>query len=43
MSADNNPMVLVELTGLSYRYGATIYPVDGVNGPCMEGLVEVLE
>ena len=32
MSADNNPMVLVELTGLSYRYGPTIYAVDRVNG-----------
>ena len=32
MSADNNPMVLVELTGLSYRYGTTIYAVDRVNG-----------
>ena len=25
-------MILVELTGLSYRYGTTIYAVDGVNG-----------
>ena len=32
MSADNNSMVLVELTGLSYRYGPTIYAVDRVNG-----------
>ena len=32
MSADNNPMVLVELTGLSYSYGPTIYAVDRVNG-----------
>ena len=32
MSADNNPVVLVELMGLSYRYGTTIYPVDRVNG-----------
>ena len=31
MSADNNPMVLVELTGLSYQYGTTIY-ADRVNG-----------
>ena len=31
MSADNNPMVLVKLTGLSYRYGTTIYAVDRVN------------
>ena len=32
MSVDNNPMVLVELRGLSYRYGTTIYAVDRVNG-----------
>ena len=32
MSADNNLMVLVELTRLSYRYGTTIYAVDRVNG-----------
>ena len=32
MSVDNNPMILVELTGLSYRYGLTIYAVDRVNG-----------
>ena len=32
MSMDNNPMVLVELTGLSYRYGTTIYAADRVNG-----------
>ena len=32
MSADNNPMILVELTGLSYRYWTTIYVVDRVNG-----------
>ena len=31
MSADNNLMVLVKLTGLSYRYGTTIYAVDRVN------------
>ena len=30
-SADNNPKVLVELTGLSYRYGTSIYAVDRVN------------
>ena len=30
--ADNNPMILVELTGLSYRYGTTTYAVDRVNG-----------
>ena len=27
VSADNNPMLLVELTRLSYRYGPTIYTV----------------
>ena len=32
VSADNNPMILVELTGLSYRYGTTICAVDRVNG-----------
>ena len=32
MSTDNNPMILVDLTGLSYRYGTTIYAVDRVNG-----------
>ena len=32
MSADDNPMVLVELTGLTYRYGTTKYAVDRVNG-----------
>ena len=32
MSVDNNPMILVELTGLSYRYGTTIYAIDRVNG-----------
>ena len=31
ISADNNLMVLVDLTGLSYRYGTTIYAVDRVN------------
>ena len=32
MSTDNNPMVLVELKGLSYRYGTTLYAVDRVKG-----------
>ena len=32
MSVDNNPVILVELTGLSYRYGTTIYAVDRVKG-----------
>ena len=32
LSADNNPMVLVELNNLSYRYGISIYAVDRVNG-----------
>ena len=31
ISTDNNPMILVELTGLSYRYGTNIYVVDRVN------------
>ena len=29
---DNNPMVLVELDNLSYRYGTSLYAVDRVNG-----------
>ena len=32
LSADNNPMVQVELNNLSYRYGTSIYAVDRVNG-----------
>ena len=32
MCTDNNPMILVELTGLSYRYGTSICAVDRVNG-----------
>ena len=32
LSADNNPMVLVEQKGLSYQYGTSIYAVDRVNG-----------
>ena len=32
MSTDNNPMILVESTGLSYRYGTSIYAVNRVNG-----------
>ena len=31
-SADNNPMILVELKRLSYQYGTSIYAVDRVNG-----------
>ena len=31
LSADNNPMVLVQLNNLSYRYGTSIYAVDRVN------------
>ena len=31
LSTDNNPMVLVELKGLSYQYGTSIYAVDRVN------------
>ena len=32
LSADNNPMVLVKLESLSYRYGTSIYAVDRING-----------
>ena len=32
LSTDNNPMVLVELNNLSYRYGTSIYAVNRVNG-----------
>ena len=32
MSADNNLMILVELTGVSYQYGTSIYAVNRVNG-----------
>ena len=32
LSADNNPMVLVELNNLSYRCGTSIYAIDRVNG-----------
>ena len=32
LSADNNPMILVELKGLSYQFGTSIYAVDRVNG-----------
>ena len=32
MSADNNPMVLVDLNNLSVRYGTSIYTVDRING-----------
>ena len=32
LSTDNNPMVLVELKSLSYRYGTSIYALDRVNG-----------
>ena len=32
LSTDNNPMVLVELNNLSYRYEMSIYAVDRVNG-----------
>ena len=32
LSADNNPMVVVELNNLSYRYGTSIYAVDRFNG-----------
>ena len=32
LSADNNPMVLVELKSLYDQYGTSIYAVDRVNG-----------
>ena len=32
LSTDNNPVVLVELKGLSYQYGTSIYAVDRVIG-----------
>ena len=32
LSTDNNPMALVELKNLSYRYGKSVYAVDRVNG-----------
>ena len=31
VSADNNPMILVELNALSCKYGPTVYPVGRVN------------
>ena len=40
LSADNNPMVLVELNNLSYRYGMSLYAVDRVNGT-MDGKFSV--
>ena len=32
LSVDNNPMVLVKLDNLSYKYGTSLYAVDRVNG-----------
>ena len=32
LSADNYPMILVELKGLSYQYGTSMYAMDRVNG-----------
>ena len=32
VAADNNPMILEELNGLSYKYGPTVYAVYRVNG-----------
>ena len=40
ISPDNNPMILVELTGPSYRYGPTVYAVDIVNGT-MYGMFDI--
>ena len=41
LSADNNPMVLVELNNLSYQYGTSIYAVDRVNVWTMYGKFSV--
>ena len=35
LSADNNPMVLVELKNLSYQYGTSVYAVDRLMVLCM--------
>ena len=43
LSVDNNPMVLVELKGLSYQYGLSIYIVDSINGLCIVNLMWVIE
>ena len=32
LSVDDNTIILVELKGLSYQYGTSIYAVDRVNG-----------
>ena len=32
LSVDNNPIALLELNNLSYRYGTSLYAVDRVNG-----------
>ena len=40
LSADNNPMVLVELRSLSYHYRTSIFAVDRVNGT-MYGKIDV--
>ena len=32
LSMDNNPVILVELKGISYQYGTSIYAVDRING-----------
>ena len=43
VSADNNPMILVELNGLSYKYGPTVYAVDRVNGTMYGKFKGILE
>ena len=43
MSADNNPMVLVELDNLLVRYGTSTYAVDRINGTMYGKLVRVIE
>ena len=36
VSVDNNPMILVELNALSYKYRPTVYAMDRVNGTMYE-------
>ena len=43
LSADNNPMVLVELKNLSYQYGTSIYAVDRLMILCMVNSVWDIE
>ena len=43
LSADNNPVILVELKGSSYQYGTSIYAVDSMKGTMYGKLVWVTE